>query len=225
MKSDYIYNKNFTIRKNCKELINFLKFSSNVEVGGYRIYDGAGDHCLQCPEEIVWLINQIQNLEKKNHYKMKSFLEFGFANGVTNTILSKTIKFDKIVAVDIVAPQGISKEMFFANLRFKNITLLCGNSKSHHIKNNIEHLGKYDLIFIDGGHEYDTVRSDYELSLKLISKKGLIVIHDIGASTNVFNGPQKLWKEIKSKNKKQKYKEFICKKYHTIYGMGIMYDF
>ena len=225
MKNNYIFEKNFTIKKNCNELVNFLKFNSNAEVGGYRIYDSVGDHCLQCPEEIVWLINQIQTLEKKNRYKMKSFLEFGFANGVTNTILSKTIKFDKIVAVDIIAPQGISKDMFFANLRFKNITLLCGNSKSHYIKNNVTQLGKYDLIFIDGGHEYDTVRSDYELSLKLISKKGLIVIHDIGASTNVFNGPQKLWKEIKSKNKKQKCKEFICKKYHTIYGMGIMYDF
>ena len=56
-------------------------------------------------------------------------------------------------------------------------------------------------------------------------KKGLIVFHDIGASSTEFNGPQKLWKEIKSKNKNQKYKEFICKKYHTIYGMGIMYDF
>ena len=60
---------------------------------------------------------------------------------------------------------------------------------------------------------------------KINFKKGLIVFHDIGASSTEFNDPQKLWKEIKSKNKNQKYKEFICKKYHTLYGMGIMYDF
>ena len=64
-------------------------------------------------------------MEKKTKYKIKSFLEFGFGNGNTNTILNKTIKFKKIVAVDCVDPLGISKETFYVNLRFKNITLLC----------------------------------------------------------------------------------------------------
>ncbi len=225
MKNNYIFNKNFTLHKNCKELIEFLKFNTNAELGGYRLYNGAGDHSLQSPEEIVWLISQIQTVEKKTKYKIKSFLEFGFGNGNTNTILNKTIKFKKIVAVDCVDPLGISKETFYVNLRFKNITLLCGDSKSEDVKHNIKKFGNYDLILIDGGHDYKTVKSDYDLSLKLISKKGLIVFHDIGAANKVFNGPQKLWKEIKVKNKKQKYKEFICKKYHTIYGIGIMYDF
>ena len=46
------------------------------------------------------------------------------------------------------------------NLRFKNIVLLCGDSRSKFIEKQISLNGKYDIVFIDGGHDYDTVKND-----------------------------------------------------------------
>jgi hypothetical protein len=37
---------------------------------------------------------------------------------------------------------------------------------------------KWDLIFIDGNHDYEVVKSDFELSLNNLSKNGFIVLDD-----------------------------------------------
>ena len=38
---------------------------------------------------------------------------------------------------------------------------------------------KFDIIFIDGLHEYDQVKKDIVNSLKFIDEKGFILIHDL----------------------------------------------
>ena len=212
MKS-YIFNKNF----NKNKFIDFLRQNTNAESGGYKIYDGIGNHCLQNPEELAWLILNLKKIEK--NFKFKNFLEFGYASGFTNTILNKIFNFEKIVSVDIVSQEGQCKESFFANLRFKNITLLCGNSTENFIKEQVNLNSKYDLIFIDGGHEYNVVKSDYLLSLKNAKEKSVIVFHDI--DSNLCDGPRRLWLEIK-KNNLSKTLEYTCKKYRATYGIGIL---
>lgn len=37
---------------------------------------------------------------------------------------------------------------------------------------------KFDLIFIDGLHEYDQVKRDFENALKCLSPNGIIMLHD-----------------------------------------------
>ena len=51
----YIFNKDILLKKTQKDLIEFLKYNTNAEIGGHRIYDGSGTHLVQSPEEIVWL--------------------------------------------------------------------------------------------------------------------------------------------------------------------------
>ena len=89
MNSSYIFNKNFKKDK----IINFFRQNTNAESGGYKIYDGIGNHCLQNPEELAWLILNLKKIEKK--IKFKNFLEFGYASGFTNTILNKFFNFVK----------------------------------------------------------------------------------------------------------------------------------
>ncbi len=36
----------------------------------------------------------------------------------------------------------------------------------------------FDFIFIDGGHSYETVKRDFELSIKLLNQNGIIVLDD-----------------------------------------------
>ncbi len=52
---------------------------------------------------------------------------------------------------------------------------------------------KIDLLFIDGNHDYEAVKKDYELWSPLISSNSVIVLHDVGAVH--VSGPKKVWEE------------------------------
>ena len=190
------FNFNFQASKNYKKkLIYFLKSISNIEIGGSKLYDGQGTNYIQNPLEISDLIFFLKSYEKNKKLKLRSFLEIGFASGINNTILNKFFDFKKNVAIDIVQPTGINYGTFYANLRFKKLALLCGNSTSKEILKSTKALGNYDIIFIDGGHDYNTVKSDFKNYSNLLNKNGLIVLHDI--KSNIVKGVPKFWKELK----------------------------
>jgi len=94
---DIFFEKNFSLKKNKKNLLNFLKANTNIDSGGDRIYDGVHNHSLQIPEELVWLIGKIQSITKNKKFRNKNFLEFGYAHGFTNTILNKCFNFGTII--------------------------------------------------------------------------------------------------------------------------------
>ena len=172
-------------------------------------------------KEIVELIFFLKKYEKKYKKKLSSFLEVGFAAGINNSFLNKFFSFKKIVAVDYVAPAGINKETFFANLRFKNLTLICGDSTNKDTVKKASILGPYDFIFIDGGHSYDTVKKDFQNYSKILNQNGLIAMHDI--YSNTVPGVTKYWKEIKNNYKKQyNFFEFYDPKQEFKYGIGII---
>jgi predicted O-methyltransferase YrrM len=51
----------------------------------------------------------------------------------------------------------------------------------------VNNKNKYDLIFIDGGHSYKTVKSDWELSSKLLSDQGVIFFDDFTSRNGAIN--------------------------------------
>lgn len=53
---------------------------------------------------------------------------------------------------------------------------------------------KIDVLFIDGNHSYESVRSDYELWSPLIPKGGMIILHDVGAIH--VDGPKRVFNEF-----------------------------
>ncbi len=216
------FNFNFKNNKKYKsDLIKFLKNQSNVEIGGTRLYDGTGTHYMQNPYEIAELIFFLKSYEKKRGQKIKKFLEIGFAAGINNSILNKFFLFNRNIAVDIVQPVGLNFSTFYANLRFKNLTLLCGDSKKNNIINQAKTLGNYDLIFIDGGHDYKTVKSDFIEYSKFISKKGIIVMHDI--KSNIVKDVPRYWNELKQKSKSNlQFKEIFKKGYKMECGLGVV---
>ena len=221
MKNNYIF-KNFINNKEYKKkLTELVRRMSNLEIGGYRMYDGTGTHYMQNPKEIVDLIFFLKKHEKQYSFKLKNFLEIGFAAGVNNTFLNKLFNFKKIVAVDYVQPAGINTNTFFANLRFKNLIFICGDSTSKETINNVKVNGKFDLIFIDGGHDYKTIKQDFENYSNLTTSKGVIAIHDIFSDT--CPGVPKYWGELK-KNYKSKYSfiELYDSNQEFNYGIGIV---
>jgi predicted O-methyltransferase YrrM len=220
--SDYLFSR-FELTDSYKqELIEFVRRQSNIEIGGYRLYDGMGNHYMQNAHEITDLIFALKSLEQDRGIKFERFLEIGFAAGINNTFLNKVFEFKKIVAIDYVAQCGISTEAFFANLRFKNLTMICGDSTAESSIENATALGPYDLIFIDGGHTYDCVKKDFHNYSKCLSEHGVIAFHDVCSDS--CPGVPKFWHELQeSHGAEYEFREFYDANQRFKYGIGLMY--
>ena len=64
-----------------------------------------------------------------------------------------------------------------------------------------EYLGKFDLIFIDGGHTYSVVKSDTKKAFKMLSSKGIIIWHDYVVGKESCKDICKLINEIEKEKK------------------------
>ena len=214
----YIYDR-FEDSENYKnELIELIKHSTNVEIGGYRIFDGLRTHLMQNPWELSNFIFNLKKYEDDNNFKFKRFLEVGFASGFNNTILNKFFNFETIVGIDLFT-SNINGVNLQANMMFKNLTLIAGDSTSDRVIGQAKQLGPYDLIFIDANHTYEYVKKDFENYSKLLKSGGVVGFHDVDCPD--WPGINKYWKELKKTNKYDM-KEFINRDYKLQYGIGML---
>lgn len=123
---------------------------------------------------------------------INSYIEIGCRWGgtfvLTNEYLKRFNRMDKSVAVDIidspVANYCVSnKETQFIRM----------NSQSKEFINYMNN-NYFDLIFIDGDHHYNGVKSDYEISK---NSGKIFVFHDI--VNDMCPGVIQLWNELKNK--------------------------
>jgi predicted O-methyltransferase YrrM len=77
-----------------------------------------------------------------------------------------------------------------------------------------------DLLFIDGDHNYDGVKKDFEMYSPLVTKGGTIAFHDIvdGAEASV-GGVPKFWREIKQM---RRFIEFVKDWKQGGWGIGVL---
>ena len=91
--------------------------------------------------------------------------------------------------------------LFYLKKKYKKkIQLLKGNSLNYNF-NSYEN--KFDLIFIDGGHNFKTVKADTINSLKMVKKGGMIMWHD--ASSKIHLDVYKYLKTLNLKLYKYKH--------------------
>lgn len=76
--------------------------------------------------------------------------------------------------------------------------------------------GSIDLLHIDGGHMYDEVKHDYESWLPKMSRRGVILFHDIAVHGYAHSEVDRFWEEVKEETKLPFF-EF----YHSA-GMGVL---
>jgi len=75
-----------------------------------------------------------------------------------------------------------------------------------------------DLLFIDGAHDYESVRKDYEIYAPLT--KGIVAFHDVAWPA----GPQQFWRELIDTADGTKTFTFIDERNKTRTGIGIIAD-
>jgi hypothetical protein len=138
-------------------------------------------------------------IDRKNY---KNYLEIGCFN---DELFSK-IKIETKIGVDPVSGGTIrdSSDNFFK-------------------KNNI----KFDIIFIDGLHEYDQVKKDIINSLLFLNNNGVIFLHDcmprsylhqaVPRATGVWNGD--VWKNIVESRTKSEIDTYVV---HADQGIGVI---
>ena len=134
-------------------------------------------------------------------FKPKKILEFGTHLGASSASIALAMKSEdledqKFSTVDIIDVNDIktkhwlkykSKNSALENIKSigmeKNVNFLVSNSIDF-LKNNSQ---KYDFIFLDGSHRAGYVYNEIHLSLKLLNKNGIILLHDY------FPQGKKIW--------------------------------
>jgi cephalosporin hydroxylase len=74
-----------------------------------------------------------------------------------------------------------------------------------------------EFLFIDGDHEYEGVKRDFELWSPLVAPGGTIAFHDVNESN--WPGVIRLWKEIKPSHETA---EFVANDPPGRYGIGVV---
>ena len=217
MKIDKYVFRDLKTKKDKEDLREFFRCQTNAEFGGHRMFDGTRTHLMHNPEELSDLIFFLKSYEKKKRKKIRNFLEVGYSSGKLNTILNKFFNFDHIVGIDDFTADMSSTDLL-ANLRRKNLTLICGKSDKKENLKIIKQFQPYDLIFVDGGHEYKYVKKDLDNYSRMLSDSGILIVHDIHSLE--YTDVNKAWNEFRSENDFT-YNEFVCREYFFVCGVGI----
>lgn len=131
-------------------------------------------------------------------------MEIGFNGGHSAELFLSSNKNLKLVSFDLGIHDYVKDGKKFIDKTFPNRhELILGNSLKtipEYIKKNI----KFDLIFIDGGHDFKIANSDL-LNCKNLAHKNTIVIMDDYVSKPEWvlkwnKGPNKAWNNAKKNN-------------------------
>ncbi len=170
---------------------------------GHYTVEARGRMIEQHAEEFAWWLHFVTG--------RRSLLEIGSANGNSLREMAKVmLPGGRVRSID--RPRG---ETELVNLLDANEEIRCTHSAEVFLANSKDvmpqHLATwgapYDVVFIDGGHDYPTVKSDWE-NYGMLGK--IVGIHDIGGNEG---GPEILWRELKAAGLRTE--EMVCS------GMGI----
>ncbi len=110
----------------------------------------------------------------------RKVLEIGvYYGGTLRAWLTHAAPDATIVAVD---PDHKNPDLY-ENWRHEDTTLVVLNGRSSEVADEIRAHAPYDWVFIDGDHSEAGVRFDIGLTVPLVKKGGLLLIHDIIPTT------------------------------------------
>jgi len=142
------------------------------------------------------ILSKLTNLAPpfQNKYEWQAYLEFVSAYFINREIFNPTV-----VEIGVYKNQQRAHYQTFLNARYIGIDInpdfkpdICGDSSDPATLNRLGTMLQgdgIDLLFIDGDHNYGSVKRDYEMYSPLVSH--IVALHDIR-----FPGPADLWKEI-----------------------------
>lgn len=147
-----------------------------------------GNYCLeQAPEELAEYLLFLKDA------KIENYLEIGIAAAGVVRIMIDFFDIQNVSVIDLPYNKVLKERK--ENLDYiatqANLHIYNGNSTSSEASDFLKDINiKYDLILIDGGHDYATVKSDLQMALQYINDGGMIAFHDVVSMpdvTRVYN--------------------------------------
>ena len=152
-------------------------------------------------------IQQILDLVKLTNKPNLNVMEIGFNGGHSAELFLKNNSNLSLTSFDIGDHSYVLIGKAYIDKTFPNRhTLIIGDSKMSvpNFYKNYKDI-KFDFIFIDGGHDYETAKSDLENCYHLAHKDTIIAIDDTMFNQNWVRcwniGPTKAWVEFLENNK------------------------
>ena len=147
-----------------------MSITSFLNERGFDSFEG---YSQQVPQQVEDLIN----LTSKPNINV---MEIGFNAGHSSEIFLQNNKDLKLTSFDLGAHDYVTTAKEYLDITYPNRhTLILGDSRitiPEFINNNKD--TKFDVIFIDGGHDYEIARADLENCFFLAHKDTIVMIDD-----------------------------------------------
>lgn len=168
------------IRREKDRLLFVLRFLS-LEIGE----DSASDEQLLYLSELV------------HRQNIRTVAEIGFNAGITSHTLLKAKPDLTIVSFDIHHHNYVQPAKKFIDRHCPGRhALVYGDSKQTVLAyKEANPSARFDLVFIDGGHDYETARADIENCKRLCDAKSMVIMDDLTPWHSWGEGPTKAWAE------------------------------
>ena len=130
---------------------------------------------------------------------IKKILEVGFNAGHSSYAFLGARPDVTVVSFDLGEHAYVAKAKAFMDMKFPGRhTLVLGDSRETLPRYSAEHPdAAFDLIFIDGGHEYDVAVADLLNCQAMAHPSGLVVMDDLRSWETWGIGPVRAWSEAK----------------------------
>lgn len=165
----------------------------------------------ECPVPLLQNMEEIkQCLSLYRSLNPKKILEIGTFFGGTLYHWLKNAELNQVVSIDYPIPpsDGRYQQMLDAKAKWKNWMLWDGFNWKYvgadsTLKSTIDEANSLfpnkdiDFLFIDGGHDYRTVKSDYDNYSPLVRAGGIIAFHDTVCEGEVAQ----YWNDLKKTEK------------------------
>jgi 16S rRNA G527 N7-methylase RsmG len=113
------------------------------------------------------------NLEDKKI----NVLEIGTFEGLSASFFLKYLKKSKLIAVDSLNKKTSFYKNFIKNKKKLRNFKFCNLSSSNFFKK--KNKDKFDIIYIDGAHDKNSVFNDAKNSFKILKKNGILIFDDL----------------------------------------------
>jgi len=164
---------------------------------GFTTFEGC---CRHEPKQPI----DLANLTNKENIKV---MEIGFNAGHSAELFLANNKTLTVTSFDLGCHDYVVHGKNYIDMTFPNRHILVIGDSTLAVPKWYEENKdkKFDVIFIDGGHGYDTAKADLENCMKLAHKDTLVIMDDTtytpGWEREHTIGPTKVWLEYIAANK------------------------
>jgi predicted O-methyltransferase YrrM len=150
---------------------------------------------------------EVEDLIKLSATPNISIMEIGFNAGHSSEVFLKHNNTSKVVSFDLGEYVSVDFGKDYIDSMYPDRhTLILGDSTQTVPKYILDNSGvKFDLIFIDGGHEYEIAIADIQNCYHLAHKNTIVIVDDVvftpGWEQHYTVGPTQAWTEYLTSGK------------------------